>query len=136
MEKKLNQVYIVGAGISGLIAAHVLEKQGISPTVIESSDRVGGRLKTDLIKGFQLDHGFQVLLSNYSAAKKYLDYQTLNLQKLKAGACIFIDGKQVFFGDPLRDPRQLFTKLFSAIGTESDKIKIAKHNFKLKKKNN
>lgn len=134
MEKKLNQVYIVGAGISGLIAAHVLEKQGISPVVIESSDRVGGRLKTDLIKGYQLDKGFQVLLSSYSAAKKYLDYKTLNLQKLKAGACVFIDGKQVFFGDPLRDPTVLFSTLFSGIGSVSDKIKIAKLNFKLQKK--
>ena len=101
MEKKLNQVYIIGAGISGLIAAHVLEKHGLRPVIIESSDRVGGRLKTDLIKSFQLDHGFQVLLSKYSAAQKYLDYKTLNLQKLKAGACIFIGGKKVFFGDPL-----------------------------------
>ena len=53
------------------------------------------------MNGYQLDQGFQVLLSNYKAAKKYLDYSKLNLQKLKAGAYILVNGKQIKFGDLL-----------------------------------
>ena len=134
MNTKSHQIHIVGAGISGLIAAFVLEKNGFSPIILEASDRAGGRLKTELVDGFQLDVGFQVLLTDYPAAKKYLKYDSLNLQKLKAGSCIFNNGKQYFFGDPLRDKSLLFSTLFSKLGTLSDKIKIARLNFKLQKK--
>ena len=103
MSKNSIKVHIIGGGISGLVAAHVLENHGLSPVIIDANDRVGGRVKTDIVKGFQLDRGFQVLLSSYSAAKKYLDYKSLDLQTLKAGSCVFVGGKQCFFGDPLRD---------------------------------
>jgi len=53
------------AGISGLITALELEQAGFSPTIIEASSGVGGRVKTDVVDGFQLDHGFQVLLNAY-----------------------------------------------------------------------
>ena len=37
-------VLIVGAGLAGLSAAIHLESQGVDVTVIESSDRAGGRV--------------------------------------------------------------------------------------------
>ena len=74
------KVHIVGGGISGLIAANILEKHGVKPIILEASDRVGGRLKTDIINGYQLDQGFQVLLSNYKAAQKYLDFDKLYIE--------------------------------------------------------
>lgn len=134
MNKNSIKVHIIGGGISGLVAAQVLENHGLSPVIIDANDRVGGRLKTDVVKGFQLDRGFQVLLSSYSAAKKYLDYESLNLQKLKAGSCVFVGGKQWFFGDPLRDMSLFMPTLFSPLGTLSDKLKIAKLNFHLQGK--
>lgn len=134
MKRNSIKVHIIGGGISGLVAAQVLESHGLSPVIIDGSDRVGGRLKTDTVKGFQLDRGFQVLLSSYSAAKKYLDYKSLNLQKLKAGSCVFADGKQYFFGDPLRDLSLFIPTLFSPLGTLGDKLKVAKLNFHLQKK--
>jgi protoporphyrinogen oxidase len=101
---------------------------------LEASDRVGGRLKTDIVKGYQLDQGFQVLLSSYNAAKKYLDYNKLELQQLKAGACILNKGNQIFFGDPLRDLKLFLPTLFSNIGSLKDKLKIANLNLKIQKK--
>ena len=44
------KINIIGAGISGLIAAKVLEDHGFSPLIVEASDRVGGRVKTDIVK--------------------------------------------------------------------------------------
>ena len=134
MDKKDFKIYIVGAGVSGLVAAQVLENQGYQPVILEASDRAGGRVKTDIKKEFQLDHGFQVLLSSYPAAQKYLDFKALKLQELKPGAVIFNNGKQQIIGDPLRDISTLFSTLFSGIGTLSDKFKIFQLNLKLKNK--
>ncbi len=63
MENSNYNIHIIGAGISGLIAATVLEQNGFHPVIIEATERVGGRVKTDIIDGYQLDHGFQVLLT-------------------------------------------------------------------------
>jgi phytoene dehydrogenase-like protein len=128
------KIHIIGGGISGLIAATVLEQNGFSPVIIEATDRVGGRVKTDVVSGYQLDHGFQVLLTAYPAAQKYLDFKSLELQEFLPGASIFKNGKQSIIGDPLRDPSLLFSTLFAGMGTFADKVKILKLNMRLKKK--
>ncbi|WP_368662323.1 FAD-dependent oxidoreductase [Zobellia laminariae] len=81
MRKQDFKIHIIGAGVSGLIAATVLEQNGFFPVIIEATDRVGGRVKTDIVDGYQLDHGFQVLLTAYPAAQNYLDFEALDLQK-------------------------------------------------------
>jgi len=134
MQKKEYKIHIVGAGISGLVAAKVLEDNGFEPIVLEATDRVGGRVKTDVVNGYQLDHGFQVLLTAYPAAQKYLDYKALNLQRFLPGAAIFKKSKASIIGDPLRDISLLFPTLFSGIGSVKDKLKVLKLNHYLKKK--
>ena len=134
MTKKEYKIHIIGAGISGLIAARVLENHGYHPIVIEATDRVGGRVKTDIVNGYQLDHGFQVLLTSYPAVQKHLDCDALELQSFLPGACIFKSNDQKTIGDPLRNLSLLIPTLKSGIGTFSDKLKILKLNQKLKKK--
>ena len=134
MSQKDFKIYIVGAGVSGLVAAQVLENKGYHPIILEASNRAGGRVKTDFIDGFQLDHGFQVLLSSYPAAQKYLDFKALELQELRSGAVIFKNGKQQVIGDPLRDISVLFSTLFSGVGNLLDKIKILQLSLRLQKK--
>ena len=128
MEKSAYKIHIIGAGVSGLIAAQVLENYGYHPTIIEATESAGGRVKSDVFRGYTLDHGFQVLLTSYPAAKKYLDYNKLELQNILPGATIFKNGKQQTIGDPLRSFSLLFPTLFSSIGTISDKLKIFKLN--------
>ena len=134
MQKSDYKIHIVGAGVSGLIAAQVLENHGYSPTIIEATDRVGGRVKSDVVNGYILDHGFQVLLNGYPAAKKYLNYADLELQELIPGAVIFKNGTSQTIGDPLRDFSLLFPTLFASVGSIADKLKILKLNTLLKKK--
>jgi protoporphyrinogen oxidase len=134
MEKSAYKIHIVGAGISGLIAAQVLENFGYHPTIIEASSTVGGRVKSDIINGHILDHGFQVLLTSYPAAQKYLNYEALELHPFLPGATIFKNGKAQTIGDPLRNISLLIPTLRASIGTYSDKIKILKLNFILKNK--
>jgi len=54
-------IVIVGAGISGLQAAHTLLKhpaaKSFDVTVLEASDRIGGRVHTESPWGFPLDYG-------------------------------------------------------------------------------
>ncbi len=63
-------VVVVGAGLAGLTCAIYLQRSGVGVTVLESSDRVGGRVKTDSVNGFLFDHGFQVINPNYSEIKR------------------------------------------------------------------
>ena len=134
MKQKSPSIHIIGGGISGLIAARVLEEHGLSGTIIEATDRLGGRVKTDVVDGYNLDHGFQVLLTAYPAAKKYLDFDALALQEFLPGSAIFKNGKQKIIGDPLRNLSLLIPTLFSEIGTVNDKLKILALNRRLKKK--
>ena len=69
MERDPAKIIIIGGGISGLVAAKVLESSGYAPIIIEASDNVGGRVKTSMLKGYSLDHGFQVLLTAYPQVK-------------------------------------------------------------------
>ena len=124
-KEKIN-IHIIGAGVSGLIAAKVLEENGYFPTLIESSDDVGGRLKTIVKEGYQLDKGFQVLLTAYPQAKKHLNYKELKLQKLISGACVFSKNKRHVIGNPVKNISLLFSTLFSDFGIVSDKLKILK----------
>lgn len=134
MNKKDVKVNIIGAGVSGLIAAQVLEEYGYSPVIFEKTDSVGGRVKTDKVGDYVLDHGFQVLLDAYPMAKKYLDYEKLNLQYFLPGSVIFKNGKSTKFGDPLRDLSFLLPIITTSIATISDKLKVLQLNRELSKK--
>lgn len=50
---------VVGAGISGLLAANILVKHGIRTTILEKSRGVGGRMATRRMGGTRVDHGAQ-----------------------------------------------------------------------------
>ena len=65
---------VVGAGLAGMSASITLQKNGAEVVVIEASDRAGGRVASDLIDGFILDRGFQLINANYPEIKngKYL----------------------------------------------------------------
>jgi protoporphyrinogen oxidase len=134
MGKKESGVVIIGAGIAGLIAAIELEKGGIHPTIYEASDRVGGRVKTDVMDGFRLDHGFQVLLTAYPEAQKYLDYSALDLKTFLPGAIIFNGHDSFQLNDPLRQPSSILRMIFSSVGTIGDKLKLWLLSNKLKRK--
>ncbi|MGN6397237.1 MAG: NAD(P)/FAD-dependent oxidoreductase [Mucilaginibacter sp.] len=117
-------VVIIGAGISGLTAANVLKASGRSVIVLEASDDVGGRVRTDYINGYQLDRGFQVLLTAYPEAKKLLDYKALDLKYFDPGAVILKEGGMTTVSDPFRKPAQLWNTLTSSAGTFADKFRM------------
>jgi phytoene dehydrogenase-like protein len=109
---KTPQVLIVGAGLAGLSCARVLHRAGVSFTVLEASDAVGGRVRTDLVDGFRLDRGFQVFLPAYPEARAVLDYHELRLKRFYRGAEVMLQGKRCRIADPLQHPLDALPRLF------------------------
>ena len=132
MRDQLIDVIIIGAGIAGLTAAKLAKQKGFKVLLLEASDGVGGRVRTDNKDGFLLDRGFQLLLTAYPTAQTVLNYQKLNLKPFKPGAVVYRGNRQYRIADPLRDPKLLFTTLFSPVGNFADKMLLLKLKIKLK----
>jgi len=118
-------VVIVGAGLAGLSASRYLTAAGCDVHVLEASDGVGGRVRTDHVDGFTLDRGFQILLTAYPELKKQFDVDALNLQPFDPGALVWINGKGKVFSDPLRRPKSFVATAVAPIGSVVDKIRLA-----------
>ncbi len=119
-------VLVVGAGVSGLVAAVELKRRGFSVQVLEASDGVGGRVRTDVVDGFLLDRGFQVLLTAYPEARRCLDFGALELREFEPGAIVRCGGRFHTISDPMRRPRDLVASAFAPMGTLNDKLLIAR----------
>jgi monoamine oxidase len=65
MSDEQPRIVIVGAGLAGLACARVLAAAGWPFRLLEASNAVGGRVRTDVVDGFLLDRGFQVFLPAY-----------------------------------------------------------------------
>ena len=50
-------ITIVGAGIAGLSAAFELQQSGFEVMLLEGSERLGGKILTSEIEGFNIDAG-------------------------------------------------------------------------------
>ncbi len=122
----VSDVLIIGGGLAGLCCALRLHQSGLSFQILEASDEVGGRVRTDKVEGFLLDRGFQVLLTAYPEARRVLDYGALNLQRFYPGALIRYDGRFYRFADPWRHPIDGMMGLLSPIGSFSDKFRVRK----------
>ncbi|KAK9807377.1 hypothetical protein WJX73_009272 [Symbiochloris irregularis] len=118
------EVVIVGAGLAGLSCGLHLHRAGVPFVLLEASDGVGGRVRTDKVDGYLLDRGFQIFLTSYEEAKAVLDYDALDLEPFYAGALVRWQGGFHRVADPLRHPLDGVLSLTNPIGSPPDKVKI------------
>ncbi|OVA13670.1 Flavin amine oxidase [Macleaya cordata] len=117
-------VIIIGGGLAGLAAATRLNSDNIPFVLLEASDAVGGRVRTDIVDGFLLDRGFQIFITGYPEAQKVLDYNALDLQKFYSGAFVYFNGGFHTVADPVRHFSDAIMSLTNPIGSVLDKLLI------------
>ena len=126
MSSNGREIVIIGGGLTGLTCALSLQKSGLNVKLLEATDRVGGRVKTDQVEGFRLDRGFQVFQDSYPTAGKWLDLKQLNLRGFRNGCLLRGDGGFTQIADPWRNPLLALTGLVSPPGNFADFWQMAK----------
>lgn len=118
-------VIVVGAGLAGLAAANRLTAAGVSVQVFEAAESPGGRVRTDVVDGYRLDRGFQVLDTAYPEARRVLDYDALQLSRFPRGAAIVVDGYRHTVNDPFTEPRSIPSSITAPVGGLRGKAGLA-----------
>ncbi len=116
------EVVVVGAGLAGLAATLRLQEAGLDVAVLERAEAVGGRIRTDLVDGFRLDRGFQLVNPAYPEAGRVLDLDALDLQRFPAGVVVGRGGRRHRLGDPTRMPSAIPSSLTAPIGSVRQKV--------------
>ena len=103
----MHEVIVIGAGLAGLVAARHLAAAGVDVAVLEAGDGVGGRVRTDLVDGYRIDRGFQVLNPAYPALRAEVDLDRLELHPFDRGVAVRRADGLAVLADPLRHPSRL-----------------------------
>ena len=118
------KVIVIGAGLAGLSAAITLQNEGVDVTVLESSDRPGGRVTSDVIDGFICDRGFQLINANYPEIKHLEIMKEIDFVVASSVIEMARNESRIRIGDP----RKAFFSVFnSETGTLIEKIRLIKY---------
>jgi protoporphyrinogen oxidase len=115
---------VIGAGLAGLSAALTLQEAGADVTVLDASDRVGGRIASDLIDGFILDRGFQLINLNYPEMQRWGIGKELDFKLAPRSVRVSYDQSHVTLGDPRNSPFSIFS---SRSGSLKSKVYLLKY---------
>jgi len=121
MAARSAEVLIVGAGLAGLSAALSVQAAGKDVLVVESSDRAGGRVASDLIDGFICDRGFQLINARYPALQELDVIKELDFIQAPRVIEVSLGEKRHPIGDPRQAP---WTALNGETGSISEKFAL------------
>lgn len=120
-------VVIVGAGLAGLSAARQLAIHGLDVRVLEASDGVGGRVRTDVVDGLLLDRGFQLLNPSYPEVRRVLDLDALDLRAFTPGVVVALDDGDLHLADPRAGLRWIPQSASGRTGSVLSKLRFARY---------
>jgi hypothetical protein len=109
-------VVVIGAGLAGLSAALTLQEAGVDVEVHEGSDRVGGRVATDIIDGFRLDRGFQLINLRYPEIERLNLVDELDFVYATPSVDVSLGSHKYSLGDPRNE-------FFSAFNSQTGLIR-------------
>ncbi|MEU6812521.1 NAD(P)/FAD-dependent oxidoreductase [Streptomyces sp. NPDC046831] len=118
-------VLVIGAGVAGLACARDLLGAGLDVRVLEASDGVGGRMRSDRVDGFVVDRGFQVFNTSYPQVRRRLALRDLRLRPFTPGALIHTGRGWLLFTDPTRSARTLPDLLSGRLAGPGDLAALA-----------
>ncbi len=118
------EVTVIGAGLAGLSAALTLQGAGRLVRVIEASDRVGGRVASDVIDGFTLDRGFQLINSQYPELKRLKVMEEVDFIAAPRAVEISLGEDRIVLGDPRSHPLSAFS---SETGSLTSKVNFLRY---------
>jgi monoamine oxidase len=111
------RVVVVGAGLAGLTCAYRLKQAGISATVYEASDRLGGRCwsrRGDFADGQIAEHGGELIDQSHTEIRHLAQELGLTLDNLLSAETngtepfYFFDGSPYSFTDATRDIKAIW----------------------------
>ncbi|KAL3831342.1 hypothetical protein ACJMK2_023102 [Sinanodonta woodiana] len=110
-------VIIVGAGISGLVAAYELEQAGHKTTIIELTNRVGGRVKTihDFPKSLHAEGGAMRIPPSHFLTWHYLNLFKIKMRPFKnknPNGFLYVFGKKITLEDWEKNNRKWTNELW------------------------
>lgn len=112
----MEEIVIVGAGISGLAAATFMRSSGLDPLVLEAGASPGGNVRSELVDGRVLDRAANGWLDNEPAMSRLLQISGLEGEVVRASDAAklrWIWSKGAMHPAPLSPPALLRTRLLS-----------------------
>lgn len=100
----------MGGGLAGLACANILDASGVNYVLLEASDDIGGRVRSDVVDDLILDRGFHVVLPSYPEARRLLNLQDLELRPFYRG--LYVDAPSGSI-ELIEDPRKSLSALAS-----------------------
>lgn len=128
---------VIGAGLSGLTASRNLQRYGKSVLLIESENEVGGRVRSDLVDGYILDRGFQVINPKYPQVKKSGVIKSIDFRKISGSIRLDDEGIKVGYAlgsisnksGPLLEKRKFIEFVYSKKVSNSHNFGLYTNNF-------
>ncbi|MEU4564747.1 NAD(P)/FAD-dependent oxidoreductase [Actinoplanes sp. NPDC023936] len=118
-------VVIIGGGLAGLSAARRLDRAGVEWLLVEAADRIGGRVATDVVDGWHMDRGFQVINTAYPRLPALVDVDALDMRYFTSGVLVRRGAGLHRLENPLREPLATPKTLLSGVGSLADRLKFA-----------